>query len=283
MNFRYPGKTFKAGSGEDSIKDRLIGRRGTDVQLDVPLGVSVICDSGKKIGELNVEGDRVIAGGGGVGGCTGNNFIGSKGQIRTVTLDLKLIADVGLVGFPNAGKSTLLKAISRARPKIAAYPCKLLVLILLHFTVSLCFTFILLLFISVTTIRPQIGTITFNDLRQISVADLPGLIEGAHVNIGMGYKFLKHVERTRLLLMVVDLFGFQLSNAHHQRTCLENIYALNKELEMYDKELLKKPCILLLNKIDQDGSQDKYDEIKEKVLNLSGELCNLINNNCNKT
>lgn len=124
--------------------------------------------------------------------------------------------------------------------------------------------------IPVTTIRPQIGTMEFKDLRQISVADLPGLIEGAHINVGMGYKFLKHVERTRLLLLVVDLFGFKLSSVHTQRTCLENIYALNKELEMYDKELLKKPCILLLNKIDQEGSEEKYDEIREKVLNLPG-------------
>lgn len=122
----------------------------------------------------------------------------------------------------------------------------------------------------VTTIRPQLGVIEYPDLRQVSVADLPGLIEGAHINVGMGYQFLKHVERTRLLLLVVDLFGFALSHQHDHRTCLENVYALNKELELYDKELLKKPCMLLVNKMDVDGSQKEFDIVKEKIANLPG-------------
>lgn len=104
----------------------------------------------------------------------------------------------------------------------------------------------------------------------MSVADLPGLIEGAHTNVGMGFKFLKHVERTRLLLMVVDLFGFRLSEKHEHRTCLENVYALNKELELYNKDLLRKPCVLLLNKIDKDNSQKELDTIIDKVINLPG-------------
>lgn len=120
----------------------------------------------------------------------------------------------------------------------------------------------------VTTLRPQVGTITFNDLRQITVADLPGLIEGAHANIGMGHKFLKHIERTKLLLMVVDLFGFKLSNIHRLRTCIQNIFALNKELELYDEQLIDRPCILLLNKIDEDGAQDEYEKIKDKIVDL---------------
>lgn len=123
-------------------------------------------------------------------------------------------------------------------------------------------------YILVTTLRPQIGTIEYRDHRQITVADLPGLIEGAHANIGLGHKFLKHIERTKLLLMVVDLFGFKLSAVHRLRTCIQNIFALNKELELYDEELLDRPCILLLNKIDEDGAQSEYDQIKEKILDL---------------
>lgn len=112
--------------------------------------------------------------------------------------------------------------------------------------------------------------VEYKDLRQISVADLPGLIEGAHANIGMGHKFLKHIERTRLLVMVVDLFGFKLSNVHRLRTCLQNVYALNKELELYDKELIQRPCILLLNKIDENGADREYENIKDKLHDLDG-------------
>lgn len=120
----------------------------------------------------------------------------------------------------------------------------------------------------VTTLRPQLGMVEYTDLRQITVADLPGLIEGAHANIGLGHKFLKHIERTKMLLMVVDLFGFQLSVIHHLRTCIQNIFALNKELELYDKELIDRPCVLLLNKIDRDNAQIEYDAIKDKVNDL---------------
>lgn len=179
----------------------------------------------------------------GAGGCSGSNFIGTKGTIRNITLDLKIIADIGLVGFPNAGKSTLLKAISNARPKIASYPF--------------------------TTIMPQIGVLEYSDYRQITVADLPGLIENAHKNIGMGHQFLKHVERTRLLMLIVDINGFQLSQKHRWRNCLENVYSLNKELELYDATLLEKPSILLVNKMDLDGSIDKFIENENYFNDLS--------------
>lgn len=154
-----------------------------------------------------------------------------------------MIADVGLVGFPNAGKSTLMKSISKAKPKIASYPF--------------------------TTIMPQIGMLAYEDYRQISMADLPGLIEGAHRNVGMGHQFLKHVERTRLLLLIVDVFGFQLSQKHIMRTCLENVYALNKELELYNDTLLDKPAILLVNKMDLEGGFEKFQEYEKNLNDLS--------------
>ncbi|XP_058451152.1 GTP-binding protein 10 homolog [Malaya genurostris] len=234
---KHSSKRIVAGNGEESSKDRILGRRGLDQRVEVPVGIRVFEDDGTLIDELNEADKSCLAAGGGSGGCSGNSFIGKTGQSRTLRLDLKLIADIGLVGFPNAGKSTLVKALSNASPKIASYPF--------------------------TTIRPQLGTIEYEDYRQITIADLPGLIEGAHANFGMGHTFLKHVERTRLLLIIVDVFGFQLSQSHRKRNCLENIYALNKELELYDRTLLEKSCILLVNKMDREGAVEeicKYDK-----------------------
>lgn len=136
-----------------------------------------------------------------------------------------------------------MKAISNAKPRIASYPF--------------------------TTIMPQIGMLSYQDHRQITMADLPGLIEGAHKNIGMGHQFLKHVERTRLLLLIVDINGFQLSVRHSRRTCLENVYALNKELELYDSTLLEKPSVLLINKMDMNGSIDTFVENEKFFEDLS--------------
>ncbi|XP_054742596.1 GTP-binding protein 10 homolog [Anastrepha obliqua] len=245
---KYKTKRIAASSGEDSSKVRILGRRGLDERVEVPLGVQVFDEKGQLLGDLNEDDAICIAAGGGAGGCTGNNFLGAPGDHRTVRLDLKLIADVGLVGFPNAGKSTLLKAISNANPKIASYPF--------------------------TTIRPQIGTVEYPDLRRLTIADLPGLIEGAHANIGMGHKFLKHVERTRLLLIMVDIFGFRLSAQHTKRNCIENIYALNKELELYDASLLDKPCVLLLNKMDVKGAPELLKSVKSAIKNLESGLEN---------
>lgn len=230
-------KRFVASCGADSKFFCFNGMPGKSIAIPVPLGVSVVTELGHKIGEINKHGEKLVVAKGGAGASPSNSFFAEKGQSHHVTLDLKLIADVGFVGFPNAGKSTLLKALSRASPKIASYPF--------------------------TTIRPNIGVVEFSDYRQISLADLPGLIEGAHANIGMGHKFLKHVERTKVLLFIVDIHGFQLSPQYSHRSALETIILLNKELELYREELTEKPAILALNKSDLPGSYGVIKEVRK--------------------
>lgn len=240
------GYRIIAASGDNSQVNQLAGRPGEDKILEVPAGITAYTDVGTKLGELNVPGDKVIIAQGGSGGSADNGWLGRKGQDLAIRLELKLIADVGLVGFPNAGKSTFLKAISRARPKIAGYPF--------------------------TTIKPNIGVVKFDDLRQISIADLPGLIEGAHKNFGMGHRFLRHVERTKLITMIVDVNGFQLGRKHPVRSCIETVLLLNKELELYKMSLINKPIILLVNKMDVDGAEAIYDEIEDTLHNLRDQL-----------
>ncbi|KAM6134739.1 LOW QUALITY PROTEIN: cilia- and flagella-associated protein 69 [Pterocles gutturalis] len=238
---RYPQKRFVAGTGANSSVQALKGEKGKDCEVHVPLGISVLCDDGKQIGELNAAGERFLAARGGLGGSLATNFVPCKGQKRIVRLDLKLIADVGLVGFPNAGKSSLLSKISHAKPEIANY--------------------------AFTTIQPELGKIMYADYKQISVADLPGLIEGAHANKGMGHKFLKHVERTKQLLLVVDVSGFQLSIKTQFRTAFETILLLTKELELYKDELLTKPALLAINKMDLPGAKDDLNELMKQLQN----------------
>ncbi|CAH0718694.1 unnamed protein product, partial [Brenthis ino] len=239
---KYRAKTITAGHGEDSRKTKIVGNPGQDIKLEVPLGVTIYREDGEVLGSVDKEDQVLIVARGGPGGNKQNNFLGHYGQVHHIRLDLKLIADIGLVGFPNAGKSSLLKAVSRAKPRIASYPF--------------------------TTIKPNKGTIEYDDLRQITIADLPGLIEGAHMNIGLGHKFLKHVERTKLLLFIADVQGFRLSPKYPMRTCLETIMLLNKELELYDAELLDKPAILAINKIDIEGTQETFEEIKKSLANI---------------
>lgn len=238
---KHPNKRFTAGVGSNSSIHALRGAKGEDAQIFAPTGICVTTDNGRILGELNDEGDRLLVARGGQGGSLHSGFLPSKGQTRQIRLDLKLIADVGLVGFPNAGKSSLLTALSHAKPKIASYPF--------------------------TTLRPEIGKIMYEDHRQVSVADLPGLIEGAHVNKGMGHKFLKHVERTKQILFVVDICGFQLASNTPVRSAFETVLLLTKELELYKEELLTKPAILVINKMDLPEAQDKLRELEEQLQN----------------
>ncbi|XP_041524402.1 GTP-binding protein 10-like [Microtus oregoni] len=238
---KYPQKRFVAGVGANSRVSALKGSKGKDCEIPVPVGVSVTDENGRVVGELNKEEDRILVAKGGLGGKLHTNFLPLKGQKQIIHLDLKVIADVGLVGFPNAGKSSLLTRVSHATPVIADY--------------------------AFTTLKPELGKIIYNDFKQISVADLPGLIEGAHMNKGMGHKFLKHLERTRQLLFVVDISGFQLSSVTPYRTAFETIILLTKELELYKEELQTKPALLAVNKMDLPDAQVKLEKLMKQLQN----------------
>ncbi|XP_014479021.1 PREDICTED: GTP-binding protein 10 homolog isoform X2 [Dinoponera quadriceps] len=236
-------KRVKAEPGSNSTARGIIGLAGTDINIQVPCGITLYNENGVLLGELNQEDMKLLVARGGKGGCEETGFCGIKGESHIIKLDMKLIADIGLVGFPNAGKSTFLAALSKAKPKIASYPF--------------------------TTIRPKLGLINYKDYRRVSVADLPGLIEGAHMNIGMGHKFLKHIERTKLLLFIVDIQGFQLSPRHMSRSCLETVVLLNKEIELYKPDLLEMPALLLVNKMDTKNADNIYNEIEPMLKNLT--------------
>lgn len=240
LKHKYPEKRFSAEAGESSRRQALSGLRGRDIYIQVPHGI-VVRDAGSKaiIGSINKANDRVLVAKGGKGGDRFNGFLSRNGRARSVLLDLRLIADIGFVGFPNAGKSTLLNAISRAKTSVAEYPF--------------------------TTLRPHIGVVQYEDKRSISCADLPGLIEGSHMNLGMGHNFLKHVERTKLLLFMVDVFGFSLYVDKLQRDAFENIQLLTKELELYNPGLINRPAVLVFNKLDLAGSEEKLDIALDKL------------------
>ncbi|XP_075262197.1 GTP-binding protein 10-like isoform X2 [Convolutriloba macropyga] len=230
---------LKGEDGVSSGKRKLKGERGLDLVYKVPVGTSVCDVKGRQLMDLNREGDMVQVAKGGQGGSPNNDFQSQKGSFGTFKLLLKLIADVGLVGFPNAGKSTLLSQLSDAKPSITAFPF--------------------------TTLHPNVGHIRYGDLRKISVADTPGLIEGAHENIGLGHRFLKHVERTKVLAYVTDVNGFQLNQTSPNRSGYETLLLLMKELELYDASLLFKPGILLLNKVEDLQSHEEADFIIESL------------------
>ncbi len=230
LSFRYK-KRFVAENGGSGSKSTRYGRRGQDLDIAVPVGtvVSTQIDGETYTVDLDRPGQRLLAARGGKGGLGNIHFttstrqapriaeLGEPGQELTMELELKLIADVGLVGFPNAGKSTLLSVISAARPKIAPYPF--------------------------TTLQPNLGLVEVGNERFV-VADIPGLIEGAHQGIGLGFDFLRHIERTRLLIHIIDAAGVD------GRNPLEDFHQINTELRQYRPELAERPQIVALNKQD---------------------------------
>ena len=245
MDFRYKRK-YEAENGQDGMKKKRYGRNGQDLIIKVPVGTVVIDEeSGLVMQYLTEHGQSFVAAKGGRGG-KGNvkyttstrqapNFAEAGGfaKERNVILEMKLIADVGLVGFPNVGKSTLLSVATSAKPKIANY----------HFT----------------TIEPNLGVVQIFDTSFV-MADIAGIIEGAHEGAGLGHKFLKHIERTKVLIHVVDVAGSE------GRDPIEDFDKINSELQQYSPKLMKKPQIVAANKIDLISEDDpQYIKFREYV------------------
>jgi GTP-binding protein len=229
MDFKYK-KKYKAETGQAGMKRNKFGKKGENLIIKVPVG-TILSDSltGRFLCDLDVDGIEFTAAIGGKGGLGNSNFknsirqapnfaeAGAEGTERTVKLELKLIADVGLVGFPNVGKSTLLSVASAAKPKIADY----------HFT----------------TLVPNLGVVSLPNTDFV-IADLPGLIEGAAEGAGLGIDFLRHIERTKMIIHLVDASGSE------GRDPLEDFVAINKELEQYSPRLIEKPTLVALSKMD---------------------------------
>ncbi|MCD5415212.1 MAG: GTPase ObgE [Clostridiales bacterium] len=245
MDFRYK-KHYSAINGDDGSNRNMFGKAGSDLILRVPPG-TIIKDeqTGETIADLTEKNDKKILVKGGHGGKGNANFAtstrqaprfskpGGKGEELTVLLELKLIADVGLIGFPNVGKSTLLSVVTSANPKIANY----------HFT----------------TIIPNLGLVKTKHGDSFVIADIPGLIEGAHQGVGLGHAFLRHVERTKLLIHVLDIAAIE------GREPIEDYKKINEELKLYNEKLATRKQIIAANKMDITNSDEKLNQLKEFV------------------
>ncbi|GAE35117.1 GTPase ObgE [Halalkalibacter akibai] len=244
MDFRYK-RHFKAPRGEHGRPKNQHGKNAEDMIVKVPPGTTVIDDqSGQVIADLTEHGQRAVIARGGRGGRGNTRFAtpvnpapeiaenGEPGQERDVILELKVLADVGLVGFPSVGKSTLLSVVSAAKPKIADY----------HFT----------------TITPNLGVVETDDNRSFVMADLPGLIEGAHAGVGLGHQFLRHIERTRVIVHVIDM------SALEGRDPYEDYLLINEELKQYNLRLMERPQVIVANKMDMPESEENLKLFKEK-------------------
>lgn len=235
----YKAKRGGHGKGKD-----MHGKNADTLYIPVPVGTIVRdFDTGEVLGDLTEKDETLLVAKGGRGGKGNARFTtstnqapktaepGGDGEERTLILELKLLADVGIIGFPNAGKSTLISRISAARPKVADYPF--------------------------TTLVPNLGVVSYGDGKTFVVADIPGIIEGAHEGAGLGIQFLRHVERTKLLIHLIDL------SPATGRDPLDDYETLNRELEAYSAELSKKPQIVAPNKIDITEAREKLKEVKK--------------------
>ena len=245
LDLRYK-KFIRGNNGANGLGKGMNGANAEDVIVRVPQGTVITnLETGNIIADLVHKEDQVIAVHGGRGGrgnialATRSNPApsisenGEPGEAIKVKIELKLLADVGLVGMPSVGKSTIISRISQARPKIAAY----------HFT----------------TLKPNLGVVGASNNRSFTVADLPGLIEGASLGEGLGDRFLRHIERTRVIAHVVDMSGLE------GRDPYEDFQIINKELENFNKKIMEKPMIVIANKMDVESSKENLEKFKEKV------------------
>ena len=247
IDFRYT-KKFKAQSGENGSGGHKYGKSGEDLYINVPIGTIIKdAETGKIVADLSKEGQEELVLKGGRGGKGNSHFAtatrqvprfaqaGEEGEEKEVILELKLLADVGLLGFPNVGKSTFLSVVTDAKPKIANY----------HFT----------------TIEPNLGVVKLQSGDSFVIADIPGIIEGASEGVGLGIQFLRHVERTRLLLHVIDISGIE------GRNPVQDFYTINEELKSYSEKLSTRKQIIVANKIDvmqDDTSLKELEELTKK-------------------
>ncbi len=245
-----PNQKFAADDGKNGGSNQKTGRSGEDLVIPVPPG-TVLFDSqtGELIGDLTQAGQRLTVCKGGRGGRGNQHFATSRNQAprtaekgepfetRSLKLELKLIADIGLVGVPNAGKSTLLSVLTNAKPKIAAYPF--------------------------TTLEPNLGVANIDDDTAVVIADIPGLIEGAHEGAGLGHDFLRHIQRTRVLIHLLDGLA---------EDPLADFSQINSELALFDPNLSKKPQVVAVNKIDQPEVQERLADLKKKFKKQKVEL-----------
>ena len=244
LEFSFP-QHYKAGNGEPGGRGKRSGRSGANLVIRVPLGTTVKdLESQTLIQDFSIADQRFVVAKGGKGGRGNARFAsstnrspsraeeGQEGQQKWLNLELKLLADVGLIGYPNVGKSTLMARISSARPKIADYPF--------------------------TTIIPNLGVAKYGEFSQLVIADLPGLLEGAHRGAGLGVRFLRHIERTSLVIHLIDISDHLCSDP------VEDFRFVNRELEIFSSSLLDKPQLVALNKIDLEHVRGRIPELGER-------------------